>query len=217
MKKDYIQFPIVFLIYIVAGIVSIILFYNKGSNLSRQLDAETAAIEADAPDDMEPEADTQPDSEEINGEAVEISNPADAVSEPDITDEPVSDNTEADGEDALPEETPVDIDDDAADAPAPSDIEVTTESADDNVEDDGKTYYAFSVNKGVSGVRIRKTSDRKSEILGKISAGDSGYVLESGDPRSKIVTEDGSLTGYVYNEYITITEIPGKDYPKEYR
>ncbi len=223
MKKDHMLFPIVFVIYIIAGIVSIVLFYNKGSELSRRLDAEAVVSETDT---QPPEAteDITPDSGKTADEVSDISNPADEISEPEvpdepettvsepaITEEPVDEITpEPDESEELIEETPTD-DDEAEDEAA------DTETEDDDDADDGKTYYAFAVNKGVTNVRVRKTSDRSSEILGRVSGGDKGYVLEAGDTRSKIVTADGSLTGYVFNEYITISEIPKKEYPKEYR
>ena len=53
-------------------------------------------------------------------------------------------------------------------------------------------------------------------MVGHISDGDTGYILEVGDIRSKILLTDGTI-GYVYNEYIQIVEISSEDVPEEYR
>lgn len=224
MKKDHMLFPILFIIYIIAGIVSIILFYSSGSNLSRKLqDAEAVMSEADAPDtDVIPEPEiteepedtvSEPDiAEEPVEEVSEPEQPVDAVSEPDMAEEPVEEVSEPEEPEDTSEESE-EPDTEASDDAVASEEEVE----DDTEEDDGKTYYAFEVNSGVSAVRVRRTSDRNSEIVGRVNGGDTGYILEMGDTRSKIVTADGSVIGYVYNEYITISEISKKDYPKEYR
>ena len=38
MKKHQSIFPLIFAIYVIAGILAIVLFYNNGSRLSRRLD-----------------------------------------------------------------------------------------------------------------------------------------------------------------------------------
>lgn len=244
MKKDHMLFPIIFIIYIVAGLSSIVLFYTKGSNLSRQLNA-AAVVDEQAPAGDEPDADSaEHSSNEVVGEVSAVFEPADSASDsagsdetaeeiselsdtdtqPD--DEPDAAAAEADSNAAVPDATDsnaADSDDSDSnttdsDASGTADAADDTDTADETSEpDDGTVYYAFSVNKNVSAVRIRESEGRNSSIVGRVSSGDKGYILEKGDTRSKIVTEDGSITGYIYNEYIQISEIPKEEYPEEYR
>ena len=199
MKKNHMSFTISFTIYLAAGIIAVILFATRGSYLSREL-AASAAL---------------PD-ENVTAEQPEVSELPDVPEEPQETPE-----TEIPEEPQAPElpkepETP-------PAAPAQEDVitdSITDPSSDeattDEAGDDGKTYYAFTVNDGVTGVRIRETADRNSKTVSHIDGGRSGYVLEQGDTRSKILTKKGTV-GYIYNDYITISEIPGKDFPEEYR
>ena len=92
--------------------------------------------------------------------------------------------------------------------PATADSEETTEAE--------KTYYGFTVIDGVTGVLIRKSADPDSAMISYIDGGRSGYVLESGNPRTKILTKKGTI-GYIHNDYITTYEISKKEFPKEYR
>ena len=191
MKKNNMLFTILFAIYIVAGVIAIILFYTKGSYLSRELAASaTARIETDTV----------------------------TTDDRTVPDVPEESETEPETESEKEPETPADPQ--TPDVPeAPAEPEVPTELTDENEtdsEDDGRTYYRFTVIDGVTGVRIRKTEDRNSKTVSHIDGGKSGYVLEKGDTRSKILTKKGTI-GYIYNEYLTFTEIPKKDFPEEYR
>lgn len=214
MKKNNMLFTILFAIYIVAGVIAIILFYTKGSYLSRELAASaTARIETDTVTtddrtvpDVPEESETEPETESEK----EPETPADPQT-PDVpevptelTDDPAgsADTADADAADTSEDESEAESEDQAVDE---------TDS-----EDDGRTYYRFTVIDGVTGVRIRKTEDRNSKTVSHIDGGKSGYVLEKGDTRSKILTKKGTI-GYIYNEYLTFTEIPKKDFPEEYR
>ncbi|MBO5246742.1 MAG: hypothetical protein J6B28_05710 [Eubacterium sp.] len=97
-----------------------------------------------------------------------------------------------------------------------SESETENDDSEDADNDSDKIYYGYKVNSGVTGVRVRETSERNSDVVGHISDGDTGYILEVGDIRSKILLTDGTI-GYVYNEYIQIVEISSEDVPEEYR
>lgn len=198
MKKNHMLFPMVFFIYIAAGICSLILFRTNGSNLSHQLDVASVSKETDVP----------------ASEPVILETPAPAPV--DTTPDPVITEEQAEEPADIPEPDESELPEEPS-APQTDEIDETEDTDDTETEEDGKTYYAFAVNQGVIGVRVRETSGRRSNVIGSVSSGDKGYVLETGDNRTKIVTEDGLVCGYVYNEYITITEISKKDYPKEYR
>lgn len=206
MKKNHMLFTILFTIYIAAGVIAIILFYTKGSYLSRELAASaTVRIETDTlePDTVEPETPAAPET------------PAEPQT-PEVPEEPAE--PEAPKEPTKPVDDS-DSDSDSTNESASADAsDVTEDQAADatDSEDDGKTYYGFTVIDGVTGVRIRETSDRNSKTVSHIDGGKSGYVLEKGDTRSKILTKKGTI-GYIYNEYLTITEIPKTDFPEEYR
>ena len=213
MKKNHMPFSILFLIYAGAGVISLVAFGMNGSYLSRRQEAPVAAA-------AEPEISVDP------------------VEEP--TEQPADDPVEAPTE--TPIEAPVENPDDtlAPDTPEPEEISETpdpvTEPADDSETGDPsadpayeteasddeeaaepeKNYYAFTVIDGVTNVRIRETDARDSQTVSHIDGGKSGYVLEKGDSRSKILTKKGTV-GYIYNEYITISEIPKEEFPEEYR
>ena len=234
-------FTISFTIYIAAGIIAVILFATKGSYLSREL-AASAAVPDETVTAEQPEVSELPDVPEEPQETPETEIPEEPQA-PEISSEPETPPAAPAQEDVIMDSiTDSSSDSDAATAPddEPSADEVTTEdtkdepsantattdkskdesSADeattDETEDNGKTYYAFTVNDGVTGVRIRETADRNSKTVSHIDGGRSGYVLEKGDTHSKILTKKGTV-GYIYNDYITISEIPGKDFPEEYR
>lgn len=218
MKKDNLLFTILFAIYIAAGVIAIILFYTRGSYLSRELAASaTVQIEADTvetdtvePDTIEPDT-IEPDTVDTDQTTPDIPEEPQTPAEPEVPDVP---ETPEVPETPAEPETP-EVPEEPAEPEAST--EPTDEAADDaDSEDDGKTYYGFTVIDGVKGVRIRETSARNSKTVSHIDGGKSGYVLEKGDTRSKILTKKGTI-GYIYNEYLTITEIPKKDFPEEYR
>lgn len=227
MKKNHMPFTISFAVYIAAGIIAVILFATKGSYLSREL-AATAAVPDENVTAEQPEVSELPDVPEKTQETPETEIPEEPQA-PEIYKEPETPPTAPTEEDVITDSiTDPSSDSDAATAPVdePAADEAATDEAEDEptadeattdeAEDDGKTYYAFTVNDGVTGVRIRETADRNSKTVSHIDGGRSGYVLEQGDTHSKILTKKGTV-GYIYNDYITISEIPRDDFPEEYR
>lgn len=237
MKKHQSIFPLIFAIYVIAGILAIVLFYNNGSRLSRRLAqsalaenesvSEMTDLQESASDDTQsPEVVVTPDSEipdtDTSDTTIATSDTADIIEGTDhaVSDaatSTVSDATVSDSENTT--EAAISTDE-IADTDEPTDqSDEETSEADaetDDTKDDGKTYYGYTVNSGVSSVRVRKTANRSSKIIGHVNGGETGYVIEKGDIRSKIVTKDGTV-GYIYNEYITISEISKKNVPKKYR
>ena len=240
MKKHQSIFPLIFAIYVIAGILAIVLFYNNGSRLSRRLAqsalaenesvSEMTDLQESASDDTQsPEVVVTPDSEipdtDTSDTTIATSDTADIIEGTDhaVSDaatSPVSDAAVADSENSGNTTEAAISTDEIADTDEPADQsgEETSEAdaETDDTKDDGKTYYSYTVNSGVSSVRVRKTANRSSKIIGHVNGGETGYVIEKGDIRSKIVTKDGTV-GYIYNEYITISEISKKDVPKKYR
>ena len=227
MKKNHMPFTISFAVYIAAGIIAVILFATKGSYLSREL-AASAAVPDENVTAEQPEVSELPDVPEKTQETPETEIPEEPQA-PEIYKEPETPPTAPTEEDVITDSiTDPSSDSDAATAPVdePAADEAATDEAEDEptadeattdeAEDDGKTYYAFTVNDGVTGVRIRETADRNSKTVSHIDGGRSGYVLEQGDTHSKILTKKGTV-GYIYNDYITISEIPRDDFPEEYR
>lgn len=220
-------FTISFTIYLAAGIIAVILFATRGSYLSREL-AASAAVPDENVTAEQPEVSELPDVPEKTQETPETEIPEEPQA-PEISKEPETPPAAPTEENVITDSiTDPSSDSDAATAPndEPASEEATTDEADDkpaadeaatdDAGDDGKTYYAFTVNDGVTGVRIRETADRNSKTVSHIDGGRSGYVLEQGATHSKILTKKGTV-GYIYNDYITISEIPGKDFPEEYR
>lgn len=205
MKKNHMPFTISFTVYLAAGIIAVILFAAKGSYLSRELSA-SAAVPDENVTAEQPEVSELPDVPEEPQETPETEIPEEPQA-PEIYKEPETPPAAPAQEDVITDS----ITDPSSESEPSAD-----EAATDEAEDDGKTYYAFTVNDGVTGVRIRETADRNSKTVSHIDGGRSGYVLEQGDTRSKILTKKGTV-GYIYNDYITISEIPRDDFPEEYR
>lgn len=227
MKKNHMPFTISFAVYLAAGIIAVILFAAKGSYLSREL-AASAALPDETVTAKQPEVSELPDVPEEPQEMPETEIPEESQA-PELPKEPETPPAAPAQEDVITDPSPdSSSDSDAATAPdnEPTADEAATgkaddkpaadEAATDDAGDDGKTYYAFTVNDGVTGVRIRETADRNSKTVSHIDGGRSGYVLEQGDTRSKILTKKGTV-GYIYNDYITISEIPRDNFPEEYR
>ena len=222
MKKQQSFFSLVFAIYLIAGIAAIVLFYQQGSHLSHTLDQ---------PDPVAQEADPQvPQQTAPDVEVVEIIEPADSevVEDNDTTDSEVIEDNDTTDSEVIEDSDTTDsevIEDNAA---TETDIVETNEepqvisdaaiATDEVLPDDNeaKTYYGYTVNSNVHALRVRKTSERNAKIIDFINGGDTGFVIEKGELRSRIITPDGTI-GYVFNEYITISEIPKKEVPKEYR
>ncbi len=205
MKKNHMPFTISFAVYLAAGIIAVILFAAKGSYLSREL-AASAAVPDETVTAEQPEVSELPDVPEKPQEMPETEIPEEPQA-PELSSEPETPPAAPAQEDVITDS----ITDPSSESEPSAD-----EAATDKAGDDGKTYYAFTVNDGVTGVRIRETADRNSKTVSHIDGGRSGYVLEQGDTRSKILTKKGTV-GYIYNDYITISEIPRDDFPEEYR
>lgn len=205
MKKNHMPFTISFAVYLAAGIIAVILFATRGSYLSREL-AASAAVPDETVTAEQPEVSELPDVPEEPQETPETEIPEEPQA-PEISSEPETPPAAPAQEDVITDS----ITDPSSESEPSAD-----EAATDKAGDDGKTYYAFTVNDGVTGVRIRETADRNSKTVSHIDGGRSGYVLEQGDTRSKILTKKGTV-GYIYNDYITISEIPRDDFPEEYR
>ncbi len=222
MKKNHMPFTISFTVYIAAGIIAVILFAAKGSYLSRELAATVTTPAEETVTLEQPEVSELPDVPEEPQETPETEIPEEPQA-PEISSEPETPPAAPAQEDVITDPSSDSITDPSPDSSSDSDAATTPEdepaadeAATDEAGDDGKTYYAFTVNDGVTGVRIRETADRNSKTVSHIDGGRSGYVLEQGDTRSKILTKKGTV-GYIYNDYITISEIPRDDFPEEYR
>lgn len=239
MKKNQSFFTMVFAIYIFAGVFSVWNFHTNGSTLSRQLDI-AATVATDSPSNIEiiseNELNRQPDVttensipnrtpvNEISSESLE---PETSLNETPIDEAPIDKTTidELPVEESPSEDAPIDeesnddtIIEEDSDESLAEESKAETEHVDSEESDidNDQIYYGYKVNPGVTSVRVRKTSERNSDVIGHVSSGDTGYILEVGDIRSKILLSDGTI-GYVYNEYIQIVEISPEDVPEEYR
>ncbi len=206
MKKNYIPFIILYVIYAAGAIIAIVFFSANGSQLSRQ-NIDSAVVSE------------EPKAVEAKAEEPEIQEDTSAAKEPEI-----SEDISTAEEPEIPEDISAAKEPEVTEPDTVTEASVTAEPAADEAteadssatEENEKTYYGFTVIDGVTGVRIRATKDRDSDTISHIDGGQSGYVLEQGESRTKILTKKGTI-GYIYNDYITITTIPKKDFPKEYR
>ncbi|MBQ6443021.1 MAG: hypothetical protein IJJ13_10590 [Lachnospiraceae bacterium] len=84
------------------------------------------------------------------------------------------------------------------------------------VEEDGKTYYTYKVTGIGTSLTLHSTKTEKNDSIADIPEGYHGYVLEmanSGDRRTLIIYK--GLVGYASNMYLTISDIPASEYPKD--
>lgn len=194
MKKKNTLFTITFVTYIVAGTAAIFLFASNGSHLSHSQNDTTVVASVDSVDTIIPiesETPKQPLIPDVQEES--------PVEEPPVEEIPPVISDEDSSEEVIPEPPAEEISDEA-----------------DDTETDDTIYYAFTVIDGVTNVRIRETENRSSAVLSHIDGGEKGYVLEQGKNRTKVVTQKGTI-GYIFNAYITVSEIPKEDFPEEYR
>ena len=77
-------------------------------------------------------------------------------------------------------------------------------------------YYRFKVTGITTILRVRESGSMDAKVIAKFKNGREGYVLEKGEEWSKIVTKEGTFTGYCYNDYLEFTEIKKEEFLKEY-
>ncbi len=80
-----------------------------------------------------------------------------------------------------------------------------------------KKYYGFSLNNVTSWLNVRKEPKKASAALGQLKPGSTGYVLEQDEEWSLVISADGKIKGYCFNEYLNISEVPESEFPEEYR
>ena len=247
MKKHQSAFILVFVIYIIVGIAAILLFRQNGSRLSHQSEANASTEKeassqsastqdtdplsddiavvggVETPDTTANDVESAPETNEtVVTEPIETDEAA--VPEPEHTDEAVStepvepDLTADHSDDASSEADTTDELSEADDTDGQSETDAADELPETDTTDTEpeKIYYGYTVKSGKTNVRVRKSAERDSSIICLVNGDDTGYLIEEGKNRSKIVLADGAV-GYIYNEYITVSEIPKKDVPEEYR
>ena len=72
-------------------------------------------------------------------------------------------------------------------------------------------YYAFTISNVYTFLHVRQEPGLDAQIIAQFLPGTTGYVLEKGSSWSLV--RSGSITGYVYNEYLDFREIPKEEYP----
>ncbi len=85
-------------------------------------------------------------------------------------------------------------------------------------DDDGIHYYRFMANHSSEGLRIRKDPSMNGRIIGRLSPGSEGFVVEMGDEWSEIVPDSKKkLRGYSYNKYLSFEEVSANAFPEDLR
>lgn len=195
MKKYPSTFYNVFAVYIIAGILAIVLFYKDGSHLSRRMDQQPAT-ESELETAM-----TTPNTEPVSKDVTVVG----TVETRDDAATETENSSEADQAVATEPE----------DTSSETDAEPENTLSEDDTEPE-KVYYGFTVKPDRTSVRVRETSARNSAIVTHVNGGDTGYVIKEEGNRTQVVLADGTV-GYIYNEYIELSEISKEDVPEEYR
>ena len=99
-----------------------------------------------------------------------------------------------------------------AEAPVPSmpSIEETAKPAKETEAPAANVFYAFTAVHRKGRLNVRVSADTNAPIVGRLTSGAEGLVLEKGTEWSLIQT--GDITGYVYNQYLEFHEIPEEEY-----
>ncbi len=71
-------------------------------------------------------------------------------------------------------------------------------------------YYAFTTVTPVRKLHVRTAPSLDAKIIARLPKGTTGFILEPGEKWSKVQTPD--VTGYCYNKYLEIREIPKEEY-----
>ena len=85
------------------------------------------------------------------------------------------------------------------------------------VPEPSRKYYGFALKDVSSWLNVRKEPKKSAAILDRLKPGSTGFILEEGDEWSLVLSEDGKIKGYCFNEYLSIREVDAADYPEEYR
>lgn len=187
MKKNDTLFILVFVIFLISGVTALCLFRAHASD-PEPAAAPAVSVAQDQP--VVPDTKPEPPAEPVpEPETEAASEPEAEPAEPDVQPEA----------DTAPETKP--------EAEPETESKPETEPADTPESEPEEAEYASYtvVPSDVTGVRVRKTSDRESEVIALLNGGDTGIVLETGKNRTKILLPDGSA-GYVFNEYLEISE-----------
>ena len=74
-------------------------------------------------------------------------------------------------------------------------------------------YYAFTTVTKINNLHVRTGPSLDAEIIGKLPKGTTGFILERGESWSKVqVQEPQELTGYCFNGYLDMQEVPKEEY-----
>lgn len=205
MKKNATLFLIVCAIFLVSGTAAIIRFHAISSEPAAISSTDNPPSEADLNKPPEPETTT---SAKDPGSDTQIATAPQEPPTPDTDTNAADDAPASDDESEAPqpEAAPEPETDTPADEPSEPADEAKPESEEAPSDEQEARYEYTVVPDDATGVRVRKTSDRGSEVIALLSGGDTGIVLEIGDTRSKIMLPDGSV-GYVFNEYIQISDL----------
>lgn len=72
-------------------------------------------------------------------------------------------------------------------------------------------YYRFTTTNRQTPLNVRLSPNLEATIIGRLSPGSTGYILEKGEAWSKIKTD--KLEGYAFNEYLKLEEISQEEHP----
>ncbi len=92
----------------------------------------------------------------------------------------------------------------------------TEESSGQDSEKADIHYYKFKVINIDSTLRVRDSASFSGKVIARVKNGREGFILEKGEEWSKIVTKEGTYTGYCYNDYLEFTEISKDEFLKDY-
>lgn len=97
----------------------------------------------------------------------------------------------------------------------PNDISTSSESAEvsGSVESASEPRYSYTASHSSQRLFIRNGDSMRAKIIGSLQPGESGEVISIGE--TWVLLKHNDIEGYVFKEYLDITEIPqSEDLPE---
>lgn len=80
-----------------------------------------------------------------------------------------------------------------------------------------RKYYTFDTTNSDTPLNVRVAPDIDAKRIYRLQPGTKGYVLGLGDEWSYVYIPSKKGYGYVFNEYLSMTEVSEEEFPEELR
>ena len=91
--------------------------------------------------------------------------------------------------------------------------EILSEAEVEEEPESSERYYSFTANNSAGRLNVRKEPTIRAKVIARIYPGTKGYVLDIGEEWTYVSVSENM--GYCANEYLSMQEIPGEEFPEE--